>query len=126
LADKGGQDVLLPHAVLYLLHQNKYDAIAHKVKVLKVNACQSGEFPIMVDEIDDQDESPHVNMSETREEVQDNSPAFDDDLNFDADNIEIEGSDHVFMALVHPVNPQHFIHDLSMVFRHLAEAFTKT
>jgi hypothetical protein len=33
------------------------------------NACWSGAFPTMVEE--DKDESPHVNMDETDEEVQD-------------------------------------------------------
>jgi hypothetical protein len=79
----------------------------------------------MIKELDDQDKSPHVNMSVTREEVQDESPAFDDDLNFDIDNIKIEESDHIFMAMVHTVNPQHFIHALSMVSGCLAEAFAK-
>jgi hypothetical protein len=79
----------------------------------------------MIEELDDQDESPHVNMSKTGEEVQDESPVFDNDLNFDADNIEIEEGDQVFMAIVHPVDSQHFICALSMVSRHLAEAFAK-
>jgi hypothetical protein len=43
----------------------------------------------MINELDDQDESPHANMSETGEEAQDKGPAFDNDLDFDADNVEI-------------------------------------
>jgi hypothetical protein len=34
----------------------------------------------MIKELDDQDKSPHVNISETGEEVQEKGPAFDDDL----------------------------------------------
>jgi hypothetical protein len=79
----------------------------------------------MIEELDKQDEAPHVNTNETEEDVQDECPAFDDDLNFDADNIEIEEGDHVFMAMVHPVDPQHFVPALSMVSRCLAEAFAK-
>jgi hypothetical protein len=60
----------------------------------------------MIKELDYQDESPHVNMSETKEEVQDKSLAFDNDLNFDTDNVKIEEGVHIFMAMVHPVNPQ--------------------
>jgi hypothetical protein len=56
--------------------------------------------------------------------VQDNFPAFDNDFNFDTDNIEI-GGDHVFMIMVYPVDPQYFIHASSMVSRHLAEDFAK-
>jgi hypothetical protein len=80
----------------------------------------------MIKEPDDQDESPHVNMSETKEEVQDKSLAFDNDLNFDADNVKIEEGDRIFMAMVHPVNPQHSVQASSTVSRHLAEAFAKT
>jgi hypothetical protein len=43
-------------------------------------------------------------MSETGEEVQDESPAFDDDLGFDVDNIKIKEGDCVFIVIVHPVN----------------------
>jgi hypothetical protein len=79
----------------------------------------------MIEELDDQDESPYMNMSETGEEVQDESLAFDDNLNFDADNIEMEEGDQVFMVMVHLVDPQHFIHASSIVSGRLAEAFAK-
>jgi hypothetical protein len=59
----------------------------------------------MIEELDDQDEATHVNVNETEEEVQGECPAFDDDLEFDADHIEIKEGDHVFMAMVHPVDP---------------------
>jgi capsule polysaccharide modification protein KpsS len=78
----------------------------------------------MIEELDDQDEATHVNMNETEEEVQGEGPAFDDNLEFDADHIEIEG-DRVFMAMVHPVDPQHFVRASSTVSRRLAEASTK-
>jgi hypothetical protein len=44
----------------------------------------------MIKELDNQDESPHENTSETGEEAQEDSPAFNNNLDFDADNIEIE------------------------------------
>jgi hypothetical protein len=50
--------------------KNKHDAIAHKAKVSQINTCQSGAFPAMINKLDDQDKSPHVDMSETGEEVQ--------------------------------------------------------
>jgi hypothetical protein len=93
---------------------------------------QSGAFPTIAEE--DEDESPHVNMEETDEEAQDTCPAFDDDLdseevdnNLDSevDDFTIEEDDHVFMVMVHPVDPHHFVHALSMVSRCLAEAFAK-
>jgi hypothetical protein len=70
---------------------------------------------------EDEDESPHMDM----EEVQDASPAFDDDLDSDVVNITIEENDRVFMTMVHLVNPHHFIHASSTVSRRLAEASAK-
>jgi hypothetical protein len=79
----------------------------------------------MIEEIDDQDEATHVNANETEEEAQGEYPAFDDDLEFDADHIEIEEGDRVFMAMVHLVDPQHFVRASSMVSSCLAEASAK-
>jgi hypothetical protein len=74
---------------------------------------------------ENEDESPHVNMDETDEEVRDTCPAFDDDLDSKVDDFTIEKDDRVFMAMVHLVNPRHFVCDLSMVSRCLPEAFAK-
>jgi hypothetical protein len=79
----------------------------------------------MIEELDEQGEATHVNTNETEEEVQGKCLAFDDDLKFDADNIEIKEGDHIFMAMVHLVDPQHFVCASSMVSRHLAKASTK-
>jgi hypothetical protein len=75
----------------------------------------------------DKDESPHMDTDETDEEAQDTGPALDDDLDSEVDNftITIEEDDHVFMAMVHPVDPHHFVHASSMVSGHLAEVFAK-
>jgi hypothetical protein len=54
---------------------------------------------------EDKDGSPHVNMEETDEEVQDLCSAFDDDLDSEVDDFTIEEDDRVFMAMVHPVDP---------------------
>jgi hypothetical protein len=74
---------------------------------------------------EDKDESPHVNTEETDEEAQDLCPAFDDDLDSEVDDFTIEEDDHVFMAMVHPVDPHHSVHASSTVSRCLAEAFAK-
>jgi hypothetical protein len=74
---------------------------------------------------EDEDESPH-NMDETDEEVQDTGPALDDDLDSEVDNFTIKEDDRVFMAMVHLVNPHHFVHASSTVSGRLAEAFAKT
>jgi hypothetical protein len=78
---------------------------------------------MMVEE--DKDESPHVDADETDEEAQDTCPALDDDLDSDINDVIIKEDDHVFMTMVYPVDPQHFVHALSTVFGRLAEASTK-
>jgi hypothetical protein len=67
-----------------------------------------------------------VNVNKTEEEVQDECPAFDNNLDLDANNIEIEEGDCILMVMVYPVDPEHFVYALSMVSRCLAEAFAKT
>jgi hypothetical protein len=91
----------------------------------QINACQSGPFPALVEDIDDQDESTHKDMGETNEETQDLGPAFDGDLDLDVNNTEIKEDDYDFMEMVHLVNPQHFICTLSIVLGCLAEASAK-
>jgi hypothetical protein len=94
-----------------------------KLMMSQINACQSGAFPTMVEE--DEDESPHVNMDETDEEAEDTGPAFDDDLDSEVNDFIIKEDDHVFMAMVHPVDPHHFVCASSTVSGHLVEAFAK-
>jgi hypothetical protein len=74
---------------------------------------------------EDEDESPQVNMNETDEEAQDTGPAFDNDLNSEVDDFTIEEDDHVFIVVVHLVDPHHFVHALSTVSGRLVEAFAK-
>jgi hypothetical protein len=93
--------------------EDKRDAKMQKSMTSQINACRSGAFPTMVEE--DEDESPHVNADETDEEAQDTCPALDD--------VTIEEGDHVFMTMVHLVDPQHFVRASSTVSRRLAEAF---
>jgi hypothetical protein len=74
---------------------------------------------------EDEDESPHVNTEETDEEAQDLGPACDDDLDSEVDDFTIEEDDRVFMMMVHPVDPHHFVCASSTVSGRLAEAFAK-
>jgi hypothetical protein len=74
---------------------------------------------------EDEDESPHMDTDETDEEAQDIGPAPDDDLDSDIINIIIEEDDRVFMTMVHPVDPHHFVCASSTVSRRLAEASAK-
>jgi hypothetical protein len=103
--------------------EDKRDRMIRKSTTAQINACQSGAFPTMTAE--DEDESPHVNTEETDEEVQDLGPAFDDDLDSEVNDFTIEEDDRVFMTMVHPVNPHHFVRASSTVSGCLAEAFAK-
>jgi hypothetical protein len=103
--------------------EDKRDTKIWKSMTSQINACRSGAFPMMTEE--DEDESPHVNTDETDEEAQDTGMAFDDDLDSEVDDFTIEEDDHIFMAMVHPVDPHHFVRASSMVSRHLVEEFAK-
>jgi predicted aspartyl protease len=103
--------------------EDRCDRMIWKSTTLQINACRSGAFPAMAEE--DEDESPHMDTDETDEEVQDTGPALDDDLDNEVDDFIIEEDDRVFMAMVHPVDPHHFICTSSMVSGRLAEAFAK-
>jgi hypothetical protein len=95
---------------------------------------------------EDEDESPHMDTDEIDEEAQDTCPAFDDDLDSEVNDLDsevndldsgvndldsevndftIEEDDCVFMAMVHLVDPHHFVCAPSTVSGPLAEAFTK-
>jgi hypothetical protein len=104
--------------------EDKREVKIQKSMTLQINACRAGAFPKIVEEVD-KDESPHMNMDETDEGVQDTCPAFDDDLDSEVDDFTIEEDDRVFMMMVHQVNPHHFVHASSMVSRRLVEAFAK-
>jgi hypothetical protein len=117
------KDVKMSHCPLQCATcrvEDKREAKIRKLTTSQINACRSGAFPMMVEE--DEDES-QVNTDETDEKAWDICPAFDDNLNSEVDDFTIEEDDHVLMAIVHPVDPHHFVCALSMVSRHLAEAF---
>jgi hypothetical protein len=104
--------------------EDKREAKIRKSTTLQINACRAGAFPMMVEEVD-KNESPHMNTDETDEGAQDTGPAFDNDLDSEVDDFSIEEDDRVFMTMVHPVDPHHFVHASSTVSRHLVEAFAK-
>jgi hypothetical protein len=66
-----------------------------------------------------------MNTDETDEGAQGTCLAFDDDLDSEVDNFTIEEDDHVFMTIVHPVDPHHFVRASSTVSGRLAEAFAQ-
>jgi hypothetical protein len=101
--------------------EDKRNAKVQKSMTSQINVCRSGAFPTMTDE--DEDESPPMNIDKTDEEMPDTRPAFDNDLDSEVNDFTIE--EDVFMTMVHPVDPHHFVHASSMVSRCLAEAFAK-
>jgi predicted aspartyl protease len=113
-----------PHQCSTCRVEDKREAKIRKSTTLQINACRAGAFPKTVEEVDE-DESPHMNTDETDEEAQDTCPAFDDDLDSEVDDFIVEEDDRVFMTMVHPVNPHHFVCASSTVSGRLAEAFTK-
>jgi hypothetical protein len=64
---------------------------------------------------EDEDESTHMDTDKTDEEAQDASLAFDNDLDSEVINFTIEEDDRVFMAVVHLVDPHHFVRASSTV-----------
>jgi hypothetical protein len=84
--------------------EDKREAKIRRSTTLQINACQAGAFPMMVEEVDE-DESSHMNTDETDEGVQDTCLVFDDDLDSEVDDFTIEEDDRIFMAMVHPVDP---------------------
>jgi hypothetical protein len=103
--------------------EDKHDAKRRKSTTSQITACRSGAFPMMTEE--DKDESPHMDTDKTDEEAQDTSLAFDDDLDSDVVDVAIEEDDRVFMTMVHPVDPHHFVCASSTVSGRLAEAFAR-
>jgi hypothetical protein len=104
--------------------EDKCEAKIRKSTTLQINACQAGAFPMMVEEVDE-DESSHMNMDKTDKGAQDTCLAFDDDLDSEVDDFTIGEDDCVFMTVVHPVDPHHFVCASSTVSGCLAEAFAK-
>jgi hypothetical protein len=104
--------------------EDKREAKIRKSTTLQINACQAGAFPKIVEEVDE-DEFPHMNTDETDEGAQGTCPAFDDDLDSEVDDFTVEEDDWVFMTMVHPVDPHHFVRALSTVSGRLVEAFAQ-
>jgi hypothetical protein len=103
--------------------EDKRDAKMRKSMNSQINACRSGAFPTMIEE--DEDESPHINMDETDEEAQDMGLAFYNNLDSEVNDFTIEEDDCVFIAMVHLVDPHHFVRALSTVSGRLVEVFSK-
>jgi hypothetical protein len=63
-----------------------------------------------------------MDTDEADEEAQDIGPAFDDNLDSDVVDFTM---DRIFMTMVYPVDPHHFVHASSTVSRYLVVASAK-
>src|SRR3981189_2652813 len=89
---------------------------AERAVTAQIHACHAGSFPVLIEEIPDEDDYPSTGLGEPEEGVEDFDDGFDD---------EIEDSDRIFVAHIHGEDAEHFVRAASTVSQRLAEAFTK-
>src|SRR3981189_1015640 len=82
----------------------------------QIHACRAGSFPVLIEEIVNEDDYPPMGLGEPEGGVEDFDDGFDD---------EIEDSDRIFVAHIHGEDAEHFVRAASTVSQRLAEAFTK-
>jgi hypothetical protein len=89
---------------------------AERVATAQIHACRTGSFPVLIEEIVDEDDHPSMGLGEPDGGVADFDDGFDE---------EIKDSDRIFVAHIHGEDAEHFIRAASTVLQRLAEAFTK-
>src|SRR3981189_1064915 len=89
---------------------------AERAATAQIHACRAGSFPVLIEEIIDEDDCPSMGLGEPEGGVADFDDGFDD---------EIEDSDRIFVAHIHGEDAEHFVRAASTVSQRLAEAFTK-
>ena len=82
----------------------------------QIHACRAGSFPVLIEEIADEDDYPSMGLGKPEGGVADFDNGFDD---------EIEDGDRIFVAHIHGEDAEHFVRAASTVSQCLAEAFTK-
>jgi hypothetical protein len=115
----------------------KHERKEQRAAAAQIRACRSGGFPVLIEEIEDEDNCIHGGMEESEggvprplpkksdcfpKDLPDLVDVYDDD---DDDNVEIEEGDCIFVATIHPEDIHHFVRASSTVSQRLAEAFTK-
>jgi hypothetical protein len=89
---------------------------AERAATAQIHACCAGSFPVLVEEVADEDDYPPMGWGEPDGGVADFDDGFDD---------EIEDSDRIFVAHIHNKDAKHFVRAASTVSQRLAEAFTR-
>jgi hypothetical protein len=77
---------------------------AEDVATAEIHACHAGSFPVLIEEIIDEDSYPPEGVSEPDRGVAPGDDHFDD--SFDE---EIEDSDRIFVAHIHGEDAEHFV-----------------
>src|SRR3981189_782880 len=96
--------------------QVKGKPTADNVATAQIHACRAGSFPVLIEEIVDEDDYPSMGLGEPEGGVADFDDGFDK---------EIEDSDRIFIAHIHGEDAEHFVRAASTVSQCLAEAFTR-
>src|SRR3981189_2765052 len=89
---------------------------AERVATAQIHACRTGSFPVLIEEIVDEDDYPSMGLGEPEGGVTDFDNGFDK---------EIEDSNCIFVAHIHGKDAEHFVRAASTVSQCLAEAFTR-
>src|SRR3981189_1502623 len=89
---------------------------AERAATAQIHACRAGSFPVLIEEIADEDDYPSPGLGEPEGGVADFDGSFDD---------EIEDGDRILVAHIHSEDAEHFVRAASTVSQRLAEAFTK-
>jgi len=117
----------------------KHERKQQRVSTAQIRACRSGGFPVLVEEVEDEDDEIREGTEESEGGVprplpkkSDRFPKdlpdlvdMHDDDDDDDDDVEIEEGDRIFVATIHPEDIHHFVRASSTVSQRLAEAFTK-
>src|SRR3981189_1326796 len=89
---------------------------AERTATAQIHTCRAGSFPVLIEEIADEDDYPSMGLGEPEGAVADFDDGFDD---------EIEDGNRIFVAHIHGEDAEHFVRAASTVSQCLAEAFTK-
>ena len=97
--------------------------------MFRIRACRSGGFPVLIEDVDDEDDPHHEGMADLEGGVNSMESSISSrwmpDLIDVYDNDEIEEGDRIFAAHIHPEDDRHFVHATTTVSQRLAEAFAK-
>src|SRR3979490_2183881 len=97
--------------VLDLPRQAKVKRQAERAATAQIHACRAGSFPVLIEEIVDEDDYPSTGLGEPDEGVADFDDGFDN---------EIEDSDRIFLAHIYGEDAEHFVRAASTVSQRLA------